>query len=153
MALSSGRAETRAQLKDVVLDFLEALHNDDLQTALDLVDEQIEYVNVSVSRTRGKRRLAKGLEASSRVLGGFDVLLVNIAQNGDIVLIERFDTLKLGPLWTKFWVFGRFEVKNGRITVWRDSFDLFNVAVGTARAFLGALIPALRPKQTHQLGR
>ena len=154
MPLSPVSTESHTEPKDIVLDFLRALHELDTAAALDLVDEQIDYVNVSASRVRGKERLSRVFELGSRWSGwGFDVVIVNIVQEGDVVLTERFDTLRIGPVWTKFWVFGRFEVKNGKITVWRDYFDYLNVTLGLLRGMLGAAIPALRPKLTHQLSR
>ena len=46
------------------------------------------------------------------------------AVNGASVLTERTDVLVIGPVRMQFWVCGVFEVHNGRITLWRDYFDL-----------------------------
>jgi limonene-1,2-epoxide hydrolase len=45
----------------------------------------------------------------------------------------------------QFWVCGTFEVHGGRITLWRDHFDLYDVVKGTVRGLLGAVVPSLRP--------
>jgi limonene-1,2-epoxide hydrolase len=37
-------------------------------------------------------------------------------------------------------------VHGGRITLWRDYFDLYDVLKGTARGLIGAVVPSLRPK-------
>jgi limonene-1,2-epoxide hydrolase len=79
--------------------------------------------------------------------------VINIAQDGDVVLTERLDTLKIGPVHAQFWVLGRFEVKNGQIIVWRDYFDFLNFHLGVLRGLIGAVVPALRPKNTHRLPR
>ncbi|EFV12223.1 limonene-1,2-epoxide hydrolase family protein [Segniliparus rugosus] len=154
MTLSSVPTESRAEPKDVVLDLLQALHDFD-QAAVDLLDDQIEYVNVSASKVRGalaKRGVSAFLAFGARRRWlGFDIALINVAQDGDVVLTERLDALRIGPFVAQFWVIGRFEVKNGRITVWRDYFDYLNGFVGLLRGVLGVAVPALRPKQTHQI--
>lgn len=66
-----------------------------------------------------------------------------IAAHGSTVLTERTDELMLGPVKQRIWVYGRFEVVNGQITIWRDSFDWLDVLVGLLRGLAGALNPAL----------
>ena len=46
----------------------------------------------------------------------------------------------------QFWVYGRFEVADDRITVWRDSFDWLNITLALLRGLAGAVIPALAAK-------
>ena len=55
------------------------------------------------------------------------------------------DALVIGPVRLQFWVCGVFEVHDGRITLWRDYFDMFDMVKATVRGLLGAAIPALRP--------
>ncbi|MGL6235716.1 MAG: limonene-1,2-epoxide hydrolase family protein [Segniliparus sp.] len=154
MALSTSHVSPRTESKEVVLDFLQALHDFDLQATVDLVDERIDYVNVSASRIRGKKAFSSAIRRFYQLSSaGFDVVVLNIAQDGGVVLTERLDTLKIGPVHSQFWVLGRFEVKDGKITVWRDYFDFVNVVLGVLRGLVGAVVPAVRPKQTHQLAR
>ena len=68
-----------------------------------------------------------------------------IAVNGASVLTERTDVLVIGPVRMQFWVCGVFEVHNGRITLWRDYFDMLDMLKGTVRGLVGAVVPALRP--------
>ena len=76
---------------------------------------------------------------------GFEVKFHRIAAEGNAVLTERTDALVFGPLRLQFWVCGVFEVHGGRITLWRDYFDLFDVLKGTLRGLAGIAIPSLRP--------
>ena len=76
---------------------------------------------------------------------GFEVKIHRIAAEGDAVLTERTDVLVLGPVRCQFWVCGVFEVHAGRITLWRDYFDVLDVLKGTVRGIIGAAVPALRP--------
>ena len=56
-----------------------------------------------------------------------------IAADGAAVLTEHTDALIVSPLRVQFWVCGVFEVHDGRITLWRDYFDLFDVVKATVR--------------------
>jgi limonene-1,2-epoxide hydrolase len=75
----------------------------------------------------------------------FEVKIHRIAAEGDTVLTERTDALVIGPLRLQFWVCGVFEVHAGRITLWRDYFDFFDMAKATARAIAAIVVPSLRP--------
>jgi len=74
------------------------------------------------------------------------VKIHRIAVNGASVLTERTDVLVVGPVRLQFWVCGVFEVRDGRITLWRDYFDMFDFTKAVVRGVLGAVVPALRPQ-------
>ena len=130
----------------VVETFLAALAVQDLELAAELVDEHLVYVNVGAPPIRGRRRLVACFEPLRRRGIGFEVYLHAIAANGDTVLTERTDVLTFGPLRFQFWVTGRFDVRDGRITLWRDSFDYLDLARSVGRAVAGVVVPSLRPK-------
>ena len=75
---------------------------------------------------------------------GFEVKIHRIAADGAAVLTERTDALILGPLRLQFWVCGVFEVHDGRITLWRDYFDFFDMLKGTVRGLVALVIPSFR---------
>lgn len=75
----------------------------------------------------------------------FEVKFHRIVGEGTTVLNERTDALVIGPVRLQFWVCGVFEVHNGKITLWRDYFDMFDMAKATVRGLIGAVIPGLRP--------
>ena len=129
----------------VVEAFLGALVAGDLDTAADLLDEEVTYVNVGLPALRGRRRAIGFLRPLARPRVGFEVYLHAIATNGPTVLTERTDVLVFGPCRMQFWVAGRFDVQDGRITLWRDSFDYLDTFRAFVRGLLGVLIPALRP--------
>ena len=53
-----------------------------------------------------------------------DFRIVNIAANGPVVMTERVDVFTLAGKSFELPVMGTFEVKNGKISAWRDYFDL-----------------------------
>ena len=63
-----------------------------------------------------------------------------IADEGNTVLTERTDAIIIGPFRLQFWVCGAFEVHGGRITLWRDYFDLDFFVNGPLRGLVGAVV-------------
>lgn len=141
-ATASQPATTTApQPERVVRDFLLALEANDLDGALALVDEDIVYTNVSLPTIRGRARLDRLFRPLLRIGGTFRVHFHTVATDGNTVLTERTDELALGRVAQRFWVYGRFEVRDGLITVWRDSFDWYDIAVSLLRGVAGAVSP------------
>lgn len=123
---------------------LAALQDQDIDAAGAVLDEHLVYQNVGFPTIRGRARamkLFRGMEGRA----GFEVKTHRIAVNGSTVLTERTDALVFGRVRLQFWVCGVFEVKDGRITLWRDYFDMFDFTKALARGVVGAVVPALRP--------
>lgn len=103
------------------------------------------YQNVGFPIIRGRARTIKIFKGMDRDSFGFDVKFHRSVAEGGSVLNERTDALSVGRVRMQFWVCGVFEVRDGRITLWRDYFDLFAIAKGVVRGLLGAVLPGLRP--------
>ena len=125
--------------------FLAALQDQDLATADAQLDDNLVYENVGYPTIRGRARAIKMFRKLQRPSFGFEVKIHRIAVNGPVVLTERTDVLRVGPVRLQFWVCGVFEVKDGRITLWRDYLDMMDMLKGTVRGLIGAVVPALRP--------
>lgn len=126
--------------------FLAALAASDVDRAAALVDDDIEYVNVGLPTVRGRDEMARVFALLDRPEAGFEVYLHAISADGANVLTERTDVLVVGRLRVQFWVWGRFDVHDGRITLWRDSFDFVDVIRGTVRGLVGLLVPGSAPQ-------
>jgi limonene-1,2-epoxide hydrolase len=138
-AESSGQATDSAE---VVTGFLRRLERGDVDGAMGLMTDDAVWINVSLPTVRGKRRIDRLLRGMDR-RGDFRVYFHNVATEGDVVLTERTDALRVGRFEQRFWVYGRFEVRDGRISLWRDSFDWLDLAVSLVRAAAGVLAPSL----------
>jgi limonene-1,2-epoxide hydrolase len=140
-ATTAGPASEPAE---VVKAFLLALQAGELDRALELLDENVTYINVTLPTVRGRRGVDRLFRpAYEKLHGGFRVYFHAIASEGNTVLTDRTDELIMGRVRQRIWVYGRFEVAGGKITLWRDSFDWFDVLVGLVRGILGAVAPAL----------
>jgi limonene-1,2-epoxide hydrolase len=126
---------------EVVESFLRALEAKDLDRATALLADDVVYQNVPLPADRGKDAVVKTLKSFQRFVTSFEVRMRNIAENGGVVLTERVDVLSGPFVYLDIWVCGTFEVKGGRITLWRDYFDL---AECTGKLLLGPLRKLLR---------
>ncbi|MBU8832284.1 limonene-1,2-epoxide hydrolase family protein [Mycolicibacterium goodii] len=125
--------------------FLNALQERDYDTAEHALAQNLVYQNVGLPTIYGRHRAMK-LFRSMEGRAGFEVKIHRSAADGAAVLNERTDALTFGPLRLQFWVCGVFEVHNGRITLWRDYFDFFDMFKATVRGLIGIVVPSLRAK-------
>jgi limonene-1,2-epoxide hydrolase len=130
--------------KALVERFLFALQNEDFDTAEQLLAYDAQWQNVGLPTITGRQRIVKLLR-SGEGRAGFEVKFHRIASEGTSVLTERTDVLVFKALRLQFWVCGVFEVHDGRITLWRDYFDFFDMFKATLRGLVGVAVPSLRP--------
>jgi limonene-1,2-epoxide hydrolase len=131
--------------QEVTEAFLAALAAKDMARASALVDNEIDYVNVGLPAVRGREQMDRVFGLLDRPGSGFEVYLHSISADGPVVLTERTDVLIVGSARIQFWVWGRFDVHDGKITLWRDSFDFVDVLRGTVRGLAAMVLPSLQP--------
>ncbi|KQU61497.1 epoxide hydrolase [Rhodococcus sp. Leaf278] len=120
-------------------DLFDALRLRDTDRALALLDNRVVWHNVGLPKVRGTSNVGRFLSLLAEPTFGFDVVMHNIAADGDIVLTERTDALIWRRIRIEFWVCGTFEVRDGKVAVWRDYFDTTDFLKGVARAVFRAL--------------
>ncbi|MCV7400649.1 nuclear transport factor 2 family protein [Mycobacterium fragae] len=135
--------EQTAESTRTVEVFLNALQDEDFETASAALADDLVYQNVGLPTIYGRDR-AMRLFRRMEGRAGFEVKIHRIAADGSAVLTERTDALIFGPLRLQFWVCGVFEVRDGRITLWRDYFDFYDMLKATARGLAALVIPSLR---------
>jgi limonene-1,2-epoxide hydrolase len=124
--------------------FLYALQDRDFGKAQAVVADNLVWENAGWPTMRGGRRVINTFRSmTSR--GAFEVKIHRIAADGSAVLTERTDALVIGRLRVQFWVCGVFEVHAGRITLWRDYFDVWDITKATLRGLAATVFPSLRP--------
>jgi limonene-1,2-epoxide hydrolase len=108
----------------VVEAFFAAMEAQDLERGLALLTDDIVYQNVPFPADRGKTAVRRSFQAFGYFVSGFAVQMRHIAARDGVVLTDRVDILT-GPLiYLDIHVCGTFEMRDGRIAVWRDYFDL-----------------------------
>lgn len=108
----------------LVRDFCAAWERRDPDELLGFLAEDAVYHNIPMDPARGHDAI-RGvfdlfLPPSDEVV--FEIL--HIASTGDVVLTERIDRFVMGERAVDLPVMGTFEVRDGKITAWRDYFDL-----------------------------
>ena len=140
MQLSSEPSPSAAE---TVESFLDALNSLDIERILALLSDDVEYQNVPLPPDRGKKQVERTLRAFGKFVDEFEVRTHHLAARDGVVLTERTDVLR-GPLVdVEIWVCGTFEVRDGKITLWRDHFDVASFALQLLTSPLRRL---LRPR-------
>ncbi|MBF6436846.1 limonene-1,2-epoxide hydrolase family protein [Nocardia cyriacigeorgica] len=122
-----------------VREFFAALEIGAVSEALELLHPDIVWKNTSLPDVRGERRVAQVLRGLSRDQFGFAAIMHHIAADGPIVLTDRTDILRFGPVRISFWVAGTFELRDGRIILWHDHFSWENFLRGVVAGVFKAV--------------
>ena len=128
------------QATEVVEALFDALKNRDTDRAVDRLDDAIIWHNVGLPKVRGISKVGRYMRLLAKPGYGFDVTIHNIAADGNIVLTERTDVLVWHRLRVEFWVCGTFELRDGKVLVWRDYFDNVDFFKGIVRGAVRALV-------------
>ena len=109
--------------QSVVEKFFATCSDCDFEGAMIFIDEDCVYHNVPFHKAKGKERIRRDLVGMGKAINLFEVEMVNIAVNGNVVLTERIDTIGGRFFKAALPIMGTLVVENGKITEWRDYFD------------------------------
>ena len=86
------------------------------------------YHNIPLAPVSGREAIANNIASFIRPgapgIESLHIRVINIAANGPVVMTERVDVFKLPGKSFELQVMGTFEVRDGRISAWRDYFDM-----------------------------
>lgn len=116
--------ETTIDPSAIVEAFLAAFVAMDFDTALTYVAADAEYTNIPMGTVRGHTGVREVLEPFFAPIHENELVILRKAAAGPIVFMERLDRHRLDHGWRELPVNSVFEVLGGKITVWRDYFDL-----------------------------
>jgi len=108
--------------------FLEAFVAMDFDRALPHLADDVEYTNIPLLTVRGHAGVREVLEPFFAPIRENEFLILRRAATGPVVFLERLDRHRLDQGWRELPVNSVFEVHEGKITVWRDYFDLATAA-------------------------
>lgn len=113
---------------ELVRTFIKHIEAKNLDAACALMTDDCEYDNVPMSKVFGTDAVKQVLGPFTAGCSEIDWVIVRQSSAGDmtsgVVLNERIDRFKMGERWVELPLAGVFEVKNGKIALWRDYFDL-----------------------------
>ena len=116
----------------IIRNFIGAWSRLDVEELLDYFTEDGTYYNMPLEPVSGRdnvRQLITGF-LSSWTATEWEIL--NLLADGDVVIAERLDKTKAGDKAVDLPCTGVFEMRDGKIAVWRDYFDMGTYASAMA---------------------
>lgn len=113
---------------DVVEGFLDAAVQMDFDKALRFLADDVEYTNIPILTVHGHAGVREVVEPFFEPIHENEFVILRKAAAGPVVFLERLDRHRLDDGWRELPVNSVFEVHDGKITVWRDYFDLATAA-------------------------
>ena len=110
---------------EIVTAFIHAIERKDVAGAAALVADDISYENMPMDPIVGREGMSATLEAFLAPAGEVDWQILEQWEFGHTVINERLDRFEIGAGWLELAIAGVFEINDdGKITLWRDYFDL-----------------------------
>jgi limonene-1,2-epoxide hydrolase len=110
--------------EEIVDEFMARIVRMDIDAACELVSDDVEYDNVPMGKVNGPDGIKGVLGQMVGTLDEVDWVIHRQVAAGSLVMNERTDRFGLNGKWMDLPVAGVFEVHDGRITLWRDYFDM-----------------------------
>jgi limonene-1,2-epoxide hydrolase len=123
-AFIHGRVAVSANL-EIVRSFIAAWRRNELDEILSFFSDDCVYHNMPIEPARGIEATRAMIQGFSSMAREVEWILHQIAETpAGVVLTERTDRFEIGGRWVELPVMGSFELREGKITAWRDYFDL-----------------------------
>jgi limonene-1,2-epoxide hydrolase len=119
---------------ETVQAFLAAAERKDFDSATEFVSPDCEYTNLPMGTVRGPQAIRQTLEPFFAPIEVNEFRVLRVAADGPVVFVERLDRHRAAHGWWELPVTGVFEVHGGRITIWREYFDLLTMQKGMSGA-------------------
>jgi limonene-1,2-epoxide hydrolase len=120
--------------EDVVRSFCEAFARRDVDELLGFFADDAVYHNIPTAPAVGTDAIRATLELFVPSSPSIEFELLHLASNGPVVFTERIDRMTFAGNPVELPVAGVFEVADGKITAWRDYFDMQMFLGGGAAA-------------------
>ena len=111
---------------DVVNSFMKAWNDLDLDAIMDHFNEDAAYANVPMGPPNvGKADIRTFIEGFMGMASSIEFVVHNQVEGADgVVMNERTDILEMIDNRIELPVMGVFELEGGKISAWRDYFDM-----------------------------
>ena len=117
---------------EIIRSFCDKWANGDVQEIISYFDKNAIYHNIPMTPANGLDEIRSFIEGFFSTAESIDFEILHQVASGDTVMNERIDTLVIGDVTTKLPVAGIFKVHDGKITEWRDYFDMGQFTAGLA---------------------
>jgi limonene-1,2-epoxide hydrolase len=114
--------------ESVVTEFCQLWASPDPEQLASYFTEDAVYHNIPMPPAEGRAAIGEFIAGFVAAFDGIDFQVHRQLSHGDVVMNERTDVMrKKGGGEVALPVMGVFEVRDGKIAVWRDYFDMATV--------------------------
>lgn len=109
----------------IVKDFIDAWSRNDVDELMSYFTPEAVYHNIPVDPVQGTeaiRQVIVGFAGGANAIEWITHAVAETEAGG--VLTERTDRFEIGGKWIELPVMGSFELEGGKISAWRDYFDM-----------------------------
>lgn len=110
--------------EQIVDEFIARIVRMDVDAACELVSDDVEYDNVPMGKVFGPDGIKGLLGQMVGALDGAEWVIHRQVATDTLVLNERTDRFGKDGKWIDLPVAGVFEVRDAKIVLWRDYFDM-----------------------------
>lgn len=110
----------------ITKDFIAAWSEMDIDKIMNFFTEDAVYINIPMDPpNHGKAEIRTFIEGFMGMASGMEFIVHHQLEGADgMVMNERTDRLCLNDKWIELPVMGVFEFRDGKISAWRDYFDM-----------------------------
>ncbi len=120
-----------AENQKIVSDFCQAWSRMKLDEILGFMSDDAVYHNIPMQPAKGKAAIRAVIEGFLKMADAIEFRILHTTSSGNVVMNERVDSFVYkGGKKGSIPVVGVFEVSGGKITAWRDYFDMKMAGVG-----------------------
>jgi limonene-1,2-epoxide hydrolase len=112
------------EAEKIVADFCHAFTRKNLDEIMGFFSDDAVYHNMPMEPAKGKDAIRATINSYLPGSDRIEFKILHTASNGNLVFNERIDMFDIGEKRVELPVAGMFEVRGGKITLWRDYFDL-----------------------------
>lgn len=123
---------------ETVMAFMRAMEKKDYDTGLQHVADDLVYINSPDTRVTGPEGVRTVLEPFFDPIVENDFIILRALAQDNQVVLERLDRHRIPQGWFELPVTGVFEVNDGKITYWREYFDLATITSAMQKMMGGA---------------
>ena len=115
---------TADEAERVVRGLCDSFAKHDAEALRPFFTDDIVYHNIPMDPAVGIDATIAFVEMFFGMCQSLVIETVHLAVSGNVVLTERIDTFTVGDVVADLPVMGTFEIRDGRISAWRDYFDM-----------------------------
>ena len=109
----------------IIVDFIAAWNAKDIERVMGFFTADCVYHNMPVDPVQGSEAIRGVIDGFTGMASEIEWELHQVAENeAGVVLTERTDKFLIGDKWVALPVMGSFTLEKGKISAWRDYFDM-----------------------------